>query len=172
MEASNPYAAPKAEVRDIASNDGKQALAGLGARLGAAILDALSVALFVYLPILLFAGSDTLLANGEINYMVLLQKAGISGGIGSLLLIAITIYLVKKNGQTIGKKLLGIKVVRTDGSPATLGRIFWLRNVPLWLVSLIPVVGSVVSLVDSLVIFRASRQCLHDQIAGTIVIEA
>ena len=32
-------------------------------------------------------------------------------------------------GQSIAKKMLGIKVVRTDGSPVSLGRLIWLRNV-------------------------------------------
>ena len=57
-------------------------------------------------------------------------------GVGGLLtLVAVigwaiyTIHLVKRNSQTIGKKLVGIKVVRSDGSHASLGRIFWLRNV-------------------------------------------
>ena len=40
--------------------------------------------------------------------------------------------------QTIAKKLIGIKVVRSDGSRATVGRIFWLRNVVNTLITLIP----------------------------------
>lgn len=173
MEASNPYAAPTAEVRDMVQEGEKQPLAGLGARLGASILDGLIFFLVVYLPMLLLTGMDNLLVGTEVNYMgILAGPGGIAGGIGLLALIAITIYLVHKNGQTIGKKMVGIKVVRTDGSRASLGRIFWLRNVPLWLVSIIPLVGGIISLVDTLLIFRSSRQCLHDQIAGTIVVEA
>ena len=37
--------------------------------------------------------------------------------------------LVQRNAQTIGKKLMGIKVARKDGSRATLARIFLLRKV-------------------------------------------
>ncbi len=49
-------------------------------------------------------------------------------GLAVLLCTAtITAVLVYKNGQTIGKKALGIKVVRKDGSRATFGRIFGLR---------------------------------------------
>ena len=36
---------------------------------------------------------------------------------------------------------------------------------------LIPVVGMFIPFVDALLIFRSSNQCLHDQIADTIVID-
>jgi uncharacterized RDD family membrane protein YckC len=72
-----------------------------------------------------------------------------------------------RNGQSIAKKLLKIKVVRSDGSRASLGRIFWLRNVVNGLLSIIPAYG----IVDVLFIFGESRQCLHDKIADTIVIK-
>jgi uncharacterized RDD family membrane protein YckC len=172
LEASNPYAAPSSEVRDVMP-EGEVPLAGRGARLGAAILDGLMFALVVYLPIILTSGTANLLtASGDPNYAVFLEGGGSSGLVGLLLLSGVTAWLVHRNGQTIGKKLVGIKVVRSDGSRATLGRIFWLRNVPLMVVGFIPFVGQIVSLVDALLIFRASRQCLHDQIAGTIVIDA
>ena len=72
------------------------------------------------------------------------------------------------NGRSIAKKILTIKVVRSDGSPASLGRLIWLRNVVNWLISIIPLYG----LIDSLFIFGESRQCLHDKIADTIVVKA
>ena len=73
-----------------------------------------------------------------------------------------------RNGQSIAKKLLGIKVVRTDGSPVSLGRLFLLRNVVNGIISLVPLYG----FVDALFIFGESRQCLHDRIAGTVVLKA
>ena len=76
---------------------------------------------------------------------------------------------MSRNGQSIAKKWLDIKVVRTDGSPASLGRIFWLRNVVNGLINqLVPFYG----LVDALLIFSDSRQCVHDKIADTIVVVA
>ena len=91
---------------------------------------------------------------------------------GMLAYAVITIILVHKNGQTIGKKLLGIKVVRSDGARASLGRIFWLRNVVNALPSMIPVVGGFYFFVDSFFIFSESNQCVHDKIADTIVVKA
>jgi len=79
-----------------------------------------------------------------------------------------TVIYVKANGQTIAKRWLKIKVVRADGSRASLGRIFWLRNVVNALLGIIPLYG----IIDSLFIFSESRQCLHDKIADTIVVNA
>ena len=85
---------------------------------------------------------------------------------------AITARLVWTNGQTIAKRMVGIKVVRKDGSRASFARIFWLRNVVNSIPNLIPFVSDVYVLVDSVLIFGATRQCLHDRIADTIVVRA
>jgi uncharacterized RDD family membrane protein YckC len=81
----------------------------------------------------------------------------------------VTIWLVAKNGQSIGKKIVGIKVVRTDGSPASLSRIFLLRNLVNTLPLLLPY-GWLYQLVDPLLIYQDARQCAHDKIADTIVV--
>jgi len=72
----------------------------------------------------------------------------------------------------VGKRALGIRIVRSSGERASLGRIFALRYLPVTLLGAIPYLGPVFSLVDILLIFRDSRQCLHDQIADTIVVKA
>ena len=84
----------------------------------------------------------------------------------------LTLKFVRENGQTIAKKILGIKVVRTDGSAASIGRIFWLRNVVNSLLAAIPLIGFLYSIVEVLFIFGDSRQCLHDKLADTIVVKA
>lgn len=172
MSEQNPYAAPTAEVRDVATDDSK--LAGRGARLGAAILDGLLAALLIYLPAVMVAGASALIdETGQVNYAALMSgKLLLACLPGTLLLIGVTWWLVHRNGQTVGKKLVGIKVVRADGSRAKVGRIFWVRNVPFWLVAYIPYIGGLISLLDSLMIFRDSRQCLHDQLADTSVVQA
>jgi len=77
-----------------------------------------------------------------------------------------------RNGQTIGKRLLSIKIVRTDGSRAGLLRIIFLRFIPTGILSSIPLIGFSFTLLDPLLIFQKSRRCLHDLIADTIVIDA
>ena len=84
----------------------------------------------------------------------------------------LTIKYVKENGQSIGKKILGIKVIRTDGSRGVARPHFWLRNAVNSLITVIPLFGTLYSIVEVLFIFGDSRQCLHDKIADTIVVKA
>ena len=85
----------------------------------------------------------------------------------------ITAWLVATNGQTIGKRMVGIKVVRTNGSPASFGRIFLLRNVVSTLPAFLPFIGLLYQLViDPIFIFQDSRRCLHDLIADTTVVRS
>jgi uncharacterized RDD family membrane protein YckC len=166
---SNPYAPPQAEVRDSVPQEESE-LAGRGERFGAAMLDGLIFLIAVGVPAFMSFDWDVAKAG---NYADAFRPAGLIVALIALLaLTGITIYLVNKNGQTIGKKILGIKVVRSDFSRASLGRIFWLRNVVNALPGAIPYVGNVYNLVDLAFIFNERRQCVHDKIADTIVIKA
>jgi uncharacterized RDD family membrane protein YckC len=166
----NPYAPPKAEVGDADDGSSQVELAGRGERLGAAILDSIIGGVLVALALLI--GMDWNAAAAG-NWQAAFNPIGLGiAGIGFIVYVAITIYLVNKNGQTMAKKMLGIKVVRSDGSRASLGRIFWLRNVVNAIPGAIPYIGNVYSLVDSLFIFNDQRQCIHDKIADTIVVKA
>ena len=68
--------------------------------------------------------------------------------------------------------MLGIKVVRTDGSRASFPRILFLRNILNLLIMVVPLIGGIYALVDPLMIFGGARRCAHDHIADTIVIRA
>ena len=57
-------------------------------------------------------------------------------------------------------------------STGSFARIFLLRNVINGLPNLLPYVGWLYQLVDPLLIYQESRQCLHDKIADTIVVRA
>jgi uncharacterized RDD family membrane protein YckC len=92
--------------------------------------------------------------------------------LGLIAWAVITTWMVARNGQSIGKRIMGIKVVRKDGSRASLARIFWLRNVLNAVPSWLPYIGLVYQLIDPLLIFQESRQCVHDRLADTIVIKA
>ena len=91
--------------------------------------------------------------------------------LGGLLLIQF--FLLASRGQTIGKWLLRLRIVRHDDSSAAgWYRAFLLRaNLP-FMIEQIPVFGFIFWVVDSTFIFRADRRCLHDHIAGTKVITA
>lgn len=164
---TNPYAPPSAVVSDV--SDPSQALspAERGARLGAAILDAF-LAGVAYLPGFVGLIGLGVFSSAQTEQDALALAFLLPGVAVFLVWLYFTIVYVRRNGQTIGKKLLRIKVVRADGSPASLGRIFWLRNFVNGFLSLIPLYG----IIDSLFIFSESRQCLHDKIADTIVVNA
>jgi len=168
---TNPYAPPQAAVHDF-DDIGEVAIAAdRSTRLGASILDGLIAGAFVYLPFLIGAMVATPAAGlaGDGGRGAVIVSAGLVLGLAGFAVWAFLNYkYVKANGQSIGKKALGIKVVRRDGSPATVGRIFLLRNLVNMALGLIPLYG----LVDSLFIFTESRQCIHDKLADTIVIKA
>jgi len=80
-------------------------------------------------------------------------------------------YLLAKYGQTVGKKLVGTRIVsHVDERILPLGRVFGLRYLPLSIIAQIPVVGGFVGIIDGLFIFRKDKRCIHDLIAGTKVV--
>jgi uncharacterized RDD family membrane protein YckC len=169
MNSTNPYAPPRAHVRDMAGESGTAA--GRGARLGAAFLDGLIFMAMVELPLLVAGGLNGAFDAASPNFgraEAYFGFGGLLSLVGLVIWIWLTVRFVSRDGQSIAKKMLGIKVVRTDGSRASLGRIFWLRNVVNGVLSIIPLYG----LIDVLVIFGESRQCVHDRIADTIVVKA
>jgi uncharacterized RDD family membrane protein YckC len=166
---TNPYAPPRAAVRDIADPHASAVPADRGTRLGATILDGIIFAVMVYVPIMIAAiGGAAGRATGGGNAGAILVVCAVLALVGFTVWCWLTIKYVKRNGQSIAKKLLAVKVVRTDGSPVSLGRVFWLRNIVNGLISIVPLYG----LIDALFIFGESRQCLHDKLADTVVVKA
>src|SRR5437868_269636 len=126
MNTPNPYAPPRANVSDHKVDSEELELAGRGVRLGAALLDGLVLGALVMIPLMfgIFAGGISANATPKFSGGAILFAL-----IGFVVWLWFTILYVSRNGQTIAKKWLDIKVVRTDGSPVSLARIFWLRNV-------------------------------------------
>lgn len=170
--SNNSYAPPKSVVADVMAGESGADKASVIARLGGAIIDGLVLGI-PFLPCYALALDQTpanpvavwsaMVATGGWFYV------GVAAAVCSLTLTAIFVH---RNGQTIGKKLVGIKVARSDESRATVARIFWLRYLVNTLLTLIPVIGSLYGLVDVLMIFGRARRCCHDYIADTIVIRA
>jgi len=91
-----------------------------------------------------------------------------SRGSGLNLLINVAYFVglwVYWNGQTLGMKALGIKVVKTDGSALTIstGLIRFIGLIISFLVLAIGVIW---------VAFDANKQGWHDKMAGTYVVKA
>lgn len=88
-----------------------------------------------------------------------------------LLLWCVQSYFLLGNGQTIGKKALGIRIVsaETESQPHWLSLLL-LREPLSLVISLIPVIGQIYRIADVLFMFREDQRCLHDHIAGTKVV--
>src|SRR5579863_2146435 len=174
-ESSNLYAPPKSAVKDVAGDEALE-LASRSARLVAVTIDGL-LGFIWFAPVYItnFATVAQQARGSPIMVWINLARTGgwfYVGVLGALVVLAIDLTLLARNGQTIGKKLLGIKVVRVDGSPVSLYRVFFLRYVCNTLLTFIPLFGTLYSLVDCLMIFSESRRTVHDRFADTIVIKA
>ena len=140
--------------------------AGLGSRLLAKFLDALiigipgaiaiAVAIAVVMPLI---GKNT--QNAEVAILTL----------GSLVILIILgmlffqIWCLPKYGGTPGKRILGLKVVTSDGGPISWGRAFG-RFFGEWVTGMIPLwIGYLIAAFDT------ERRTVHDHIAGTRVIK-
>jgi uncharacterized RDD family membrane protein YckC len=155
--ALNPYAAPSADV-NTGFAAAEAALAGRGARLGAALLDSLVIMVVPVIALMATGGSKD---PSPIGLLI--------AGVWFLGVAIYQIVLLSSRGQTLGKKWLGIKIVRMDGGPVSFGSAFLLRYlVGQGLMGIIPFYG----LVDPLFIFREDRRCVHDMVASTKVVEA
>jgi uncharacterized RDD family membrane protein YckC len=182
VAAQNRFAPPQADVEDLNVEQAEMVAASRGARFLAILIDGLlpavigiGVAVAVALPTYQSYKQSRVPgieppALGTANHITMTWAY-----LGGLALLAFFIYsavLVYRYGQTVGKRLMGIRVVRTDGSRVTFSRFVFLRWLPLAIVGAVPVLGFVASLLDPLLIFRDSRQCLHDNIADTKVVTA
>jgi uncharacterized RDD family membrane protein YckC len=162
MADFNPYQTPNAYVEDVSDGvDGE--LAGRGSRLGAVIVDAL---------IFIIPGALAGFGFAALRHASGIGVALVVGLIGVVSLVIINLVMLHRSGQTIGKRVVGVKIVRTNGDRAGLARIFFLRSLVPGLFGTIPIAGHVFTIVDDLFIFRESRRCLHDLLADTIVIQA
>jgi uncharacterized RDD family membrane protein YckC len=161
-EYSDPYAAPAAPLAEPVADF---VLAERGTRLGAALIDGL-LKLFIWLPALALI---PLSANGREPSTPEFIAVG-----GAMLLVVIALIAwncvwLLRYGQTPGKRALGIRIVRRDGTPADLGRLIGLRFAPMFFINL--VFGALSWLVDVLLIFGEERRCLHDLMADTVVVQ-
>lgn len=91
---------------------------------------------------------------------------------GLIVFGAVQIHLLG-DGQTVGKRLAEIRIVRCPTlAPVTLGTSLGMRYlVGQALLSGIPFLGGLYALVDVLFVFSENCRCLHDRIAGTVVVD-
>jgi len=172
----NPYQSPATVVEDASAQDGpfeERMLASRWSRLGASIVDSLVMMVPVFL--IYFAAGTSLIPMSVADVENISQRTWLFETLASIVSIgvylAINGYWLATKGQTVGKKLVGIKIVSRENTLVPLGKIIGLRCLPFWIASMIPFV-KIISFIDVLFIFRENRRCLHDDLADTMVVRA
>ena len=100
-----------------------------------------------------------------------LQEKLLLGLMGMVMFFVLHGYLLFTRGQTIGKRVVGIRIARyADGGLPPFWPLIAKRYAPIWVVGQIPVIGPYLTLIDALFIFRSDKRCLHDLLAGTLVV--
>jgi uncharacterized RDD family membrane protein YckC len=104
---------------------------------------------------------------GVISWILsLILGQEIGGLIGFIIGISYQIYfLSQQKGQTPGKKVMGIRVVKTDGSPID-PMSAGLRYIGYYINTLLLFIGWLWAIPDG------NNQGFHDKIAGTYVVKA
>ena len=153
-----------------------QSLSGVASsrvkRFCGALIDSLLVAVAIGIGVMFMA---LLVSNGYLNEQAMQSKEmnlDQLNGLAVLYFPAMVLVLIQWNmisvyGQTIAKKLLGMRIVNDSGrSPGFFQGVImrnWLRNV----LGMIPFF----SFIDVIFIFGDSHRCLHDYISGTYVVD-
>lgn len=143
------------------------ALASRWSRLGAAIIDGLIVAA-ITLPLMFLTGGFSYATEGaqpSFMYSLFITLVGI------IVFLVINGKPLANQGQTIGKKLLKIKIVTIEDGHAEVPELLK-RYGFYFMVPLVPILGQLLSLVNILFIFSASKRCLHDHVGSTKVVVA
>jgi uncharacterized RDD family membrane protein YckC len=147
-------------------------LASRWVRLGARLLDSIVGCIFITpgFVILMMAG---VFATPDNPNPALLLGGMVAAGSGLLLLLGLQAYFLTTRGQTLGKMLLGIKIVTFDDeqNPGFVKAVL-LRAFVNWIIGMVPLLGVIYTLADILFIFREDQRCIHDLIAGTKVVKA
>ena len=157
-------------------NGEQRELAGLGSRLGARILDAILVGVGMGILFLIGLGGLILSALSGDEAAVILAFIAVVFGLALLFLLVTLLYevtMIALRGQTVGKMLTGVRVLRADdgGIPG------WGKSIGRWLVltlpSQVPAVGWIITLLVYLSpTWDDRRQGWHDKTVATVVVKA
>lgn len=163
----NPYAAPVASLTQETDVLTYQ-LAGRGRRFAAAFIDDfLQFAILGVAYYLVVRYFPSFFKQASASWFPFLLIGPIFAFVTFLLLNG---KFLAESGQTIGKLLCSIRIVRTNGTDAGLWHILLRRYVPVLALALLPTISWALRLVDALFIFQPSRKCLHDLLADTVVV--
>lgn len=135
-------------------------------RLQAQVVDGFLGAISLVVGMILGLGVQSVFGREDLPYAFTVCMVG-----AFVALWTYQLFLLGRSGQTLGKRMASVRIVRSDGSKPGFGRIFWLRTVLPTAIGFIPALGTIFGLVDVLAIFGQSRQCIHDTFADTVVVD-
>ena len=170
-EDQSTYETP-ATTAEEASTPSGPSLAGRGARFGAYLVDAV-VSTIVFLVIIGFGWWITFDDLAQFGTQPSATDVLRVASLYVVVFMAINGYLLITRGQTVGKLMLGIRIVNSaSGGNVSAAKVLGLRYIVFFGLQTIPVFGmrELVGLLDALFIFRDDRRCLHDLLAGTKVV--
>jgi uncharacterized RDD family membrane protein YckC len=159
--------------------------ASFGARVGGTLIDGLVIAAIAAIPVIL---GIVLIVNGVQtnsydNSAEVTNSGALAGGI-VLIIIGVILGLLyepimtsrkgARNGQTLGRQVVGIRITNLQGGPISTGQA-WGRF--LFKQFVIGGIGSFLGGLPSLLnylwmLWDSNKQCWHDKIANTLVLKA
>lgn len=166
--SENIYRSPESNLdADDKSIDGFSGfdLATRWDRLWAYLIDTI-ILMPILLAILFFTGYLGLISENEQfslvhELLIALLAVGIFALINGQFLLS--------SGQTVGKKVLKIRIVTLSDEHAPI-KVLLARYGFYWLLAYIPFVGQLLNMINVLFIFSSEKRCGHDHVAGTKVI--
>ena len=159
---NDPFAPPRAHVEDVTqAREGPQNATRVQ-RLLAAMVDGLLAFALAFVAMRFFP----IVATQPPGWTPQLGAAAV--GLACFLLLQG--YPLATRQQTLGKMLFNIRITLPDGSPANLQRLAVRYGLGM-VAGLVPYIGMVYGLVDALFIFGKPCRCLHDYVAGTVVLK-
>ncbi|WP_202080454.1 RDD family protein [Caldalkalibacillus salinus] len=124
---------------------------GFWRRLAAQILDAIIVSL----PIAMLAG-------------LIMTNEQVAEALSNIMYLIYTIVIpLVWYGYTVGKRILGVRIVRKDGSPVSIGTM--LLRVLVGHIVYVVTLGIALVISAFMVGLREDKRAIHDMIAGTYV---
>lgn len=106
---------------------------------------------------------------------------GVVLAVGWLLQLIVQVWMLTTRGQSIGKRIVGLRIVKLDSSAPGFVHAWLMREFLMsafgFVLSFLPLVGPLLlrpalHITDWCMIFRDDRRCLHDLLAGTRVVRA
>jgi uncharacterized RDD family membrane protein YckC len=142
-------------------------LASLENRFFGAFIDGVLQTL-IFAPILFISGDISEMIKGNINTSMINWDWF---AYSVIIFLVLQGYFLVTRGQSIGKMIVGTRIVDEEGKIPSALKIVGLRHLAIMVINQVPYAGGLFSLVDVLFIFRKDRRCIHDMIAQTIVID-